>query len=277
MEEKIDSTEKYIIEAFKRNVKISAFYLNFSFKHTKATEYAMHGFCRRCGIIKACIRNIFKIYPPSRHDVPTTKEIHDLTINLQTCVLNVYGCIDNLAWVWAYESGFDTKHRSKIVLSNKEGKDSLLKTLSTDFQNYWESCTQEWFDNYMGDFRDALVHRIPFYIPPYRVDPKNEDKYKELHIKKAKARSEHNFVEFDKIEKEIESLHFFLPAYRHSFDECENEIELYQFIADLNTISELAEKMCIEIKSINNSDVSYIESLANYYECLENTDALTYI
>ena len=41
----------------------------------------------------------------------------------------------------------------------------------------------DWFDHII-DFRDALVHRIPLYIPPYIVSQDNDAKYQALEDQK---------------------------------------------------------------------------------------------
>jgi hypothetical protein len=67
-------------------------------------EYVRHGFLRRLGTLQRCIQNIYFAYPPERSDIPSRNECVDLAINLQSFIFNVFGCIDNLAWVWAIEN-----------------------------------------------------------------------------------------------------------------------------------------------------------------------------
>ncbi len=43
--------------------------------------------------------------------------------------------------------------------------------MSTEFVAYLESSRiKSWHDDHLREFRDALAHRIPLYIPPYLQD-----------------------------------------------------------------------------------------------------------
>jgi hypothetical protein len=78
-------------------------YLSVSLTNQAALEYTRHGFIRRLGTLKRCIENIYSIYPPDRFDKPSSNECLDLAINLQSFMFNIFGYIDNLAWVWVKE------------------------------------------------------------------------------------------------------------------------------------------------------------------------------
>jgi hypothetical protein len=74
-------------------------YLSLRLTNEAAYEYVRHGFVRRLGTLKRCIENVYSTYPPERSDKPPRDECLDLAINLQSFVFNVFGCIDNLAWI----------------------------------------------------------------------------------------------------------------------------------------------------------------------------------
>lgn len=80
-----------------------------SFKTELAAEYARHGYMRRAGILKRCIENVFALIPPSTDEVPERDVLQDATINVQSFLANAYGSIDNLAWLWLYERGLESK------------------------------------------------------------------------------------------------------------------------------------------------------------------------
>src|ERR1700724_2202963 len=75
----------------------------FATENVKSCEYVLHGFLRRLGTLQRCIENVYSIYPPERSDIPSRNECIDLAINLQSFIFNVFGCIDNLAWIWVKE------------------------------------------------------------------------------------------------------------------------------------------------------------------------------
>jgi hypothetical protein len=78
------------------------------FQNEEAREFAQHGFLRRLGTLRRCIENVFKIIPPGTVKVPRRSRLNDAQINIQAFVANVYGSIDNLAWMWVHERGLAT-------------------------------------------------------------------------------------------------------------------------------------------------------------------------
>jgi hypothetical protein len=71
----------------------------------RTREFASQGFARRVKIMVLCITNVFSAVPPERSDVPSRDELSNATINVQSFVFNVFGAIDNLAWIWMMEHG----------------------------------------------------------------------------------------------------------------------------------------------------------------------------
>src|SRR4051794_27542583 len=78
-------------------------YTYFPWKTERGREYASHGFARRVSTLRRALLNVYKIIPPGTVRIPSRDKLYDAQINIQACVGNVYGCIDNLAWVWVYE------------------------------------------------------------------------------------------------------------------------------------------------------------------------------
>ncbi len=68
-----------------------------NYGNDSAKEHAVHGFARRLGTLVRCIDRVFEILPPDREDIPSRDEVVDATINIQAFVLNIFGCLDNLA------------------------------------------------------------------------------------------------------------------------------------------------------------------------------------
>ena len=58
------------------------------------------------------------------------------------------------------------------------GNRGYRESFSAEFQAYLQEL-DAWFGQ-LENFRHALAHRIPLYIPPYIIDPKNEQAYREL-------------------------------------------------------------------------------------------------
>jgi hypothetical protein len=52
-----------------------------------------------------CIKNVFEAIPPERTDRPSRDELTDATISIQSFIFNVFGAVNNLAWIWMAENG----------------------------------------------------------------------------------------------------------------------------------------------------------------------------
>ena len=132
---------------------------------------------RRVGTLKRCIENVYTLIPPETDVIPDRNLLDDAQINIQAFVANVYGAIDNLAWIWLYERGLDTKiHRTRVGLRAKHT--DLRATFSDSFRAYLQKI-DPWLE-YQIEYRDALAHRIPLYVPPGVVKPKDADAYNDL-------------------------------------------------------------------------------------------------
>jgi hypothetical protein len=115
LEEKLSTVER----------KYSRLLLTFTHKHhfkkENAWEYANHGFMRRFGTLRRCIENVFSLIPPEMEKIPDRQVLYDAQINVQAFFANVYGSIDNLAWVWVYERGLEgTIQRNRVPLCSQQ-------------------------------------------------------------------------------------------------------------------------------------------------------------
>jgi hypothetical protein len=132
----------------------------------RAKEYLLHGAARRLRLIKFCIDKAFSIYPPQRMETLSDDEQTTLCIHLQSFFANLFGLLDNLAWVVNFEKQLNV-HRNQVGLYTKD----LQKHLSKDFNDYLNSArTLDWHLTHLKEFRDSLGHRIPVYMVPYGID-----------------------------------------------------------------------------------------------------------
>src|SRR4051794_32951033 len=74
------------------------------YKNDRAKEYARNGFARRVTTLSRCVFNLYGLIPPETEEIPSREVLYDAQIQLQAFMANVYGCIDNLAWIWVYEN-----------------------------------------------------------------------------------------------------------------------------------------------------------------------------
>jgi hypothetical protein len=145
-------------------------YLSLRLTIEDAYEYARHGFVRRLGTLKRCIENIYSLYPPERFHKLSRNECLDLAINLQSFMFNVFGCIDNLAWIWVKEKKIRDRQGRPLrdqQVGLRSGCVAVRETLSHEFRQYLVS-REDWF-GYLENYRHALAHRIPLYVAPYTL------------------------------------------------------------------------------------------------------------
>lgn len=223
------------------------------YEEKRAEEFAIHGFCRRLKTIKRCIDNIYRICPPDLDRKPSSGELSDLGINLQAFVLNTYGSLDNLAWVWVKEKGIlDNKGNSlsngKIGFSKKYV--FVRNSFSSEFKTFLGTLDQ-WF-THLEDFRHSLAHRIPLYVPPYVSDKEEAKREQDLEICRTDALDKHKFDKYERLTDEIETLGKFVPWMTHSFGENAPQAVFHvQIIADWNTVVQIAQNFLKELDNEN--------------------------
>jgi hypothetical protein len=126
-------------------------YLILTYKDSRAREYAVQGFSRRLKTQARCIDNVFKILPPDRADLPSMNELYDAMINIQAFIFNLFGSIDNLAWIWVWEKPLRKQDGSKILKSEvglgmgKKYK-YVRDSFSPEFQQHLTGL-KDWFDH----------------------------------------------------------------------------------------------------------------------------------
>jgi hypothetical protein len=225
-------------------------YITLGVTNRRAIEFARHGVPRRLKVMMRCITNVFEQIPPERTELPSRDELSDATINVQSFVFNVFGAIDNLAWVWMHEIGQKRADGTPIPdghIGLGPDNTSVRTTLSKDFQAYLATL-DDWF-KHMAKLRHALAHRIPLYIPPYVIEEKDQAAYTALEASMTEAVKKHDFAEYDRLAGEQLKLGRFRPWVQHSFEEKAKPVVFHaQMLADFNTVDELARKMLDELK-----------------------------
>ena len=112
----------------------------------------------------------------------------------------------------------------------------------------------------MGNFRHALAHRIPLYIPPYAVRPQDEAAYKEIEQKMIEASKKGELAEHGALAAEQQKLVRFLPWIHHSYLEKSGPAVFHpQLLSDFHTIEELGLKMHDELKALPQLKWSNVE------------------
>jgi len=228
-------------------------YRNLNLKNKTAAEYCTHGFLRRLRILKRCVENIYSICPPEKSDKLLRDDLLDLTINLQSFMFNVFGCLDNLAWIWVNEKQLKNEKTlllsgSAVGLMSKNKNKTVRESFSQGFQNCLNGLTQ-WYDRYLKEYRHALAHRIPLYIPPFCLNPEEFKQYENLEKQRFEAIEQNNLQMLNQINEEQDRLGKFIPLMKHSYGENSCVVFHAQILADWNTIVDIAEKFLDEFPS----------------------------
>lgn len=224
-------------------------YLAYPYRTAIAEEHAKHGFSRRVSTMRRCIENVFSVIPPDLDRIPSKDDTNDAVIAIQALVMNTFGCIENLAWIWAHEASVAQADGSPLepkMIGLRAQNKAVWNSMRPEFRKYLVE-RRPWFAH-LTNFRDALAHRIPLYIPPYAVDPKNFDKYREYEKQATDAIKAMDMEKYDSLMTEQRKLCFFRPWMTHSFAEKARHIVFHpQILADYNTVIELGGKMADEL------------------------------
>jgi hypothetical protein len=217
-------------------------YLTRQYVTDRGKEFGQQGFLRRVQSLKRCIANVYELLPPERDAVPDDDTRHDAELQAQAFVFHTFGAADNLAWIWVSEK--DVRDNGRPLSKGSIGirKEKVRTSFTPEFRAYLDE-NKPRFD-YLENFRHALAHRIPFYIPPYIVTHANEAAYRELAQRMSEASARFDFAEYRRLKDEQEALTAFRPRMQHSFIEEAHPVVFHcQMLADFNTIDEMANRM----------------------------------
>lgn len=248
-QEGLEQLQSAYLAVFDKCQQLVTSYARRNYKNSRAEEYSKQGFSRRLKTLVRCIDNIFDIMPPDQIELPSNEELTDVAINLQAFITNVFGCTDNLAWIWVHESNLRKNDGSpipKYSIGLRENNEVVRDSLSLEFQEYLRGLN-DWFHN-LENFRHALAHRIPLYVPPYIVPDDKMPAYRELEGRITNAFNRGDSDAHERWSAEQEALAVFNPFMTHSFKEEAKYVVFHpQILADFNTVEELGQKMLEEL------------------------------
>jgi hypothetical protein len=237
-------------EIFGKFANLRECYIVRNYREDAAREYAIHGFSRRLGTLVRCIDRVFEILPPECEDIPVRDEVIDATIDIQAFVFNIFGCCDNLAWMWVHEKAVtrdDGRPLEPKMIGLGEAYQQVRRSFSPVFTNYLDS-RRDWF-MHIKDFRDALAHRISLYIPPYIVPPTQIDEYRRLEAAANDALRASDFAGYDQLTADQERLGTFRPIMTHSLVPNTATVVFHpQVLADFNTVDEIGRNLLEELE-----------------------------
>lgn len=249
--EALSEIETVRSEWIEREKNIEEIFLFRQYLNKDSNILVRHGLVRRLNTLVHCIDNIFKTIPLKLSNI-NRGSIHDAEIFLQAFIINIYGAIDNLARLWVWESNL-TKADGKALPQSKIGlgprAEIIRGSLSETMQIHLRSM-DEWF-MYLENYRHALAHRIPVYIPPKTLNTAEMAEWNRLEKELSLARNAKDFSKTEILSNAQGRLGRFEPWMMHSYGDKETDAVPIQFhaqlICDLATIVVLSEKMADEL------------------------------
>lgn len=218
-------------------------FLNANLSDQNSRVYLMEGVYRRLAILYRCIDNVFDLFPLERKELLSKNELDDLNINLHAFFINIYGIIDNLAWVFVHENDLHDKlSKYDIGLFCKKTQ----KYLPAKLKEHMESASlEDWYSKYCKDYRDALAHRIPLYVPPAALNNDETETYNAITRQQKKINLAEQLEEYEELIEQQKQLGRPCVLIAHSPNEEHKKIYFHaQLIADFNTIREIIKIFC---------------------------------
>lgn len=213
-------------------------------KQEKAKEYLFHGVMRRLRIIYRCINNIFTIFPLERETLLNRDELDDVMINLHAFFVSIFGILDNLAWVFIHEEQLaNAIGQLQVGLFKEKTKEKF----TAQFCQYLDSGQiKTWHNEYLKNYRDALSHRIPLYVPPKTLNSDQRSQLDMIEKEINDSLKSGNIDTIDRLHSEEDKVGDVCPFFIHSLSESENKyVALHvQIITDFKTVEEIVGKFC---------------------------------
>ena len=226
-----------------RELAIQVFRFVGRLKNEKAREYMLHGVGRRLSLLHRCVNNMFRLFPASRVEKLSDDDRLDLEINLHAFLINVYGIIENIGLAVAYENALlgDDGERKLNAKEVSLFSRRFRRHLNLQLRSYLsEQTLDNWYRQYAKNYRDALAHRIPPYIPPAALNHGEERRFKDL---ESEMQTETDPSRVEALQQEQAKLGTANPLFVHSFSENANLVYLHpQLIADFRTVEEILKK-----------------------------------
>ena len=207
----------------------------------RAREYLRAGVGRRLRVLHRSLSNMFDLFPPSAVEPIDHGDLDDAQINLHAFLMNLYGLLDNLAWVFVLHHDLlsavgDRRKVGFFLGSTKRFFPPALRKLADDAK------MNTWHGEYLKQLRDALAHRIAPYIPPAAYSDDDQAAFVALDQEWIASIEARDWQRAEDIRRRQASLGTPAFVFAHSFDSAAGKKILYlhpQMIADALTAIEV--------------------------------------
>jgi hypothetical protein len=186
-----------------------------SIAEPRVQEHLLHGAGRRVKLLERTLQNVFEVFPPSTERPLAEEARADVQINLQAFVMNLYGIFDNWAWAFVLRHNLESQiSHYNVGLFN----DKTKKHLPEPIKSYLNSPNIiRWYKEYLKNYRDALAHRIPPYIPPAVFTVEEDERYKKLENEEVECIKSREWERLDQIREEQAAIGKSCLTFLHSF------------------------------------------------------------
>lgn len=215
----------------------------YSLTSPRAKEHLIHGAGRRVKVLRRCLNNVFKLFPPSQTMPLESDDLSEVQVSLHAFVMNLYGVFENLAWTFvirhSLEDSIGDYRRVGMFLR------STQRHLPPELRDYLvKQQMVTWHDDYLKNYRDALAHRIPLYIPPSRFTDADAQRHNAIEHEVLAEIQRCDWERVELLQREQDALGVAYPMFIHSFHDERKAQPVYlhpQMICDIKTVIEFCE------------------------------------
>jgi hypothetical protein len=233
-----DAMEEWLERAFDALTRIQIR----EYRQATAHEMATHGFSRRLQGLQHTMERIFELLSPN-DEKPDPLTVLDVTAMLQAFVINIYGAIDNLARIWVQEAGI-VGEKGRPLPASFVGFGPRHLAVRATVPAYLLAelvAADDWF-GYLEDYRHALAHRVPFYIPPKILNRPEQTEFERLNDEISAAVGRRDRQSVFELQAQQSALGTFRPMIMHSFNEGAIPMRFHpQMLCDFSTTVLIAE------------------------------------
>lgn len=196
-----------------RSVQYTAAIIAPTLSNEEARFFMLYGPGRRLGMIWVSYTDILDHIAADRKEPLSHDEVATVSRGLNVIYINIPGVLDNYAWCLLHQVATDKTKKLpavKVGLFSSEFMDDpnldLLRPLLDEFSKWHKELKTR---------RDPAVHRIPLYVPPAALNPKEEDQYRELEDQIADAFNNQNFEQVDELTAQQGRIGTFMSCFIH--------------------------------------------------------------
>ena len=223
------------------------------YRTDRGREFGRHGLCRRLQVLHRSLGRVFELIPPKSRQLPGKQRREDAEIYFSSFLIATYGAIDNLAWIWTIETGLTKSNGQPLARSQiglRPENEVVVGSLPTAIQAKLRDFSK-WFEQ-NSDYRHALAHRIPPYVPPYAVSPRNVAEDAALDADILAAAVDGNSALVQKLRRRQRRVRAFVPVIQHSWGDKATPIKFHAtLVADSRTVIDLASDIFDALRSRN--------------------------